>query len=891
MEILEIRAFDGPSIYSHKPVIRLRLALGAYAERPTHVLSGFTERLLAALPGLYEHHCSRGKCGGFVERLYEGTYLGHVIEHAALEIQALLGYRVAYGKVRGTGEDGVYDVVYAYGSKEGGLEAGNVAIKMVNAFAQNEGFDLATEIEGIKQCIAKKGLGPSTAAIYDAAEKRGIPVRRIGEGSILILGHGKKQKRMQATTTQLTGSIAVDIACDKALTKNMLAEAGIPVPSGGTAVTSHEAIEIARLIGKEVVVKPCDGSKGQGVTVRILAPEDVNEAFQIARQISEKVLVEEYIKGKQYRVLVVNGNVVAAAERIAARVIGDGSHTIQELINIANQDPARGEDHEKPLTKIKIDANLQMVLKRHGYMLQTVPAKGECVYLRDSANLSTGGTAVDVTDLVHPENVRLTVRAAQRIGLDVAGIDIVAADISKPIKKHGGAIIEINAAPGIRMHHFPSRGDSRDVADAIVDMLFPRGERGRIPLIAVTGTNGKTTTTRMIGHILSAAGLQVGMTTTDGVFIGKECIMEGDTTGPDSARAVLYDPTVEVAVLETARGGMLRGGLAFKECDIAIVTNVTEDHLGQDGIEDLEDLAHVKSLVVETVSSAGYAILNADDVYTMGMARACRGKVVLFSIEEQNRAVRRHLSVGGMAFFLREGYIICATGSQWEEVIHVAEIPVTFGGIATHNLQNAIMAIAAAVCQNVSVSIIKQALKVFAQNPGRLNLIEIENFRVMVDYGHNPAGYEALIRTLKQLNATRLVGVIAAPGDRRNDVIVNIGKIAGRGFDAIIIKEDKDLRGRIPEETAHLLRLGAAESGRAALDMKIILSEEEAVLSALENAQENDIIAICYEKYDTVMGVINDFCLKQRQASQYNDIGGFMPIAVGSESLLSVEQV
>jgi len=883
MEVLEIRAFDGPSIYSHKPVMRIRIDLGVYRDRSTETLAGFTEQLLAMLPGLLEHHCSKKRRGGFAERLIEGTYLGHVLEHIALEVQIMLGYNVNYGKARWTGRGGIYDVIYAYGTRECGIEAGSVAVRLIKSLLENEVFNLAGEIESVKRVIATSGLGPSTEAIYTAAKQRGIPVRRVGEASILILGYGRKQRTIQATTTQRTGSIAADIACDKALTKELLAEAGIPVPFGGVVNTVEAAVKMAGQLGVPVVVKPSDGSKGQGVSIGVADVGAIEAAFHIAREFSEKVIVEEVVKGRQYRVLVVGDKVIAVAERIPTHVVGDGMHNIAELIDIVNTDPNRGEDHEKPLTKIKVDIAVLKRLERSCYTLQSIPAHGEIVYLRENANLSTGGTAIDTTDQIHPDNCALAIRAAQRIGLDVAGIDIVTEDIGKSIRKNTGAIIEVNAAPGIRMHHYPSKGKPRKAAEAIVETLFPPGERGRIPVIAVTGTNGKTTSTRMIGHILATAGLRVGMTTTDGVFIGKDCIINGDTTGPDSARAVLYDPTIEIAVLETARGGMVRAGLAFDECEVAVVTNVSEDHLGQDGIEDLADLAYVKSLVVETVPATGYVVLNADDPYTLEMSKRCKGRVVLFSIENTNRAICRHLGNGGMALFLRDGYIVCAQGKQWEEIIRVQDIPVTFGGIALHNLQNAIVATAVALCKQIPPVVIQQSMRTFSQNPGRLNLIEVGNFRVMVDYGHNPAGYEALIHTLKQLKAKRLVGVIAAPGDRRNDVIQNIGRIAGHGFDRIIVKEDKDLRGRSPGETANLLLRGALEAGRTDHDIEMILSEDEAVLYALENAQENDLIAICYEKYDAVMGVINRFCLKQHHAEAEHTAESIcVRVAIGS---------
>lgn len=860
MNIKEIRVLEGPSIYSHHPVLRITVALGDYVEVPSNALPGFTARLLTALPGLRQHGCSRGYPGGFVERLQEGTYLAHIYEHVVLELQVRAGYDVGYGKARAAGPPGEYDVVVGYRSPYAAIAAAKQGAALLAAVLAGYEFDTTAAVAAIKREAALHDLGPSTAAIAAAASRRDIPVTRVGDGSILILGYGCKQRRVQATTTDRTSCLSADIACDKALTKEILQASGIPVPPGVVVTTAQQAVEAASRLGGPVVVKPLDGNQGKGVSVGLTRAREIRRAFTQARQYSDRVLVEAQVSGRQYRVCVVGGRMVAAAERVPPSVRGDGCHSVRELIEQLNNDPRRGDDHEKPLTKIKVDPVVIMTLAKQGLSLDQVPAAGQTVWLRESCNLSTGGTARDMTDLIHPDNAYLAVRAAQAVGLDVAGVDIVTPDIRVPLAVDGGAVIEVNAAPGIRMHHYPAEGQARDVGSAIVDMLFPPGENGRIPVIAVTGTNGKTTTTRMIGHIWRLAGYRVGMTTTDGIYINERCILRGDNTGPVSARTVLLDPTVEVAVLETARGGILRGGLAYKKSDVGIITNITEDHLGQDGIEDLSDLAFVKALVAEAVHRRGHVVLNADDPYVLQIAQRVRSNIVYVSLEADNITVKRHLGIGGKAAFLRQGSIYVATGDKAYEIADVREIPVTLNGIAQHNVQNALFAAAACYCQGLPAAFIREGLRSFARNPGRLNLLNVRDFRVIIDYGHNPAGYEVIIKTARQLKAHRLVGVIAAPGDRRDDVIRNIGRIAGQGFDRIIIKEDADPRGRRAGETAALLLEGVLSAGHSREQVQIILSEAEAVAAALQSAVADDLVVVFYEKYDTVMAVLEHFC-------------------------------
>ncbi len=884
MQILSVQALPGANIYSHRPVLRVRLELTDAEDVPTSELGNFVPRLLAALPGLAEHGCSRGAPGGFVERLKEGTYLPHVFEHCVLELQCRAGYEVGFGKARQAGRARLYDVVVAYRVLPAATAAVKEAERLLAAVLAGASYDTAAAVARIRAEGEASNLGPSTAAIAEAAARRGVPVTRVAGEDLLILGYGCRQQRVWATVTGRTGAVAVDLAGDKALTKHVLAGGGVPVPEGMVVETALDAVRAAGKLACPVAIKPAGSNQGKGVTLNITDPAAVERAFAIAAAFDKRVLVEEFIPGRQYRLCVVNGKMVAAAERIPAYVMGDGVHRVSELVAIVNRDPLRGDGHERPLTKIQIDPVAAMVLARQGLTPQTVPEADRVVYIRENANLSTGGTAVDVTDAVHPDNVLLAERAAVLLGLDIAGVDVVAADIARPVRESGGVVIEVNAAPGIRMHHYPSAGKARDVAAGIVDYLFPRGDNGRIPLIAITGTNGKTTVSRMIGHIWQTAGYCTGMTTTDGIYIGGRRIMAGDTTGPASARIVLSDPAVEVAVLETARGGMQRSGLGFDACDVSVITNISEDHLGQDGIEDIEDLMYIKSLLAEVVRPGGYTLLNADDPYVTALRGRAKGEVVYFSTEPDNLLIRRHLSVGGKAFFAKDGMIYAASGSLGRAIVKVGDVPVTLGGIALHNVQNAVIAAAACYCLKVPLSCIRRGLSSFDQNPGRLNLMKIGDFRVCVDYGHNPAGYTALLNTVKRLGAGRLVGVIAAPGDRRDDVIRNVGRVAGHGFDYLFIKEDLDLRGRTPGETAEILRRGALDAGITADRIAIVLDEGAAVQAALESAVPGDLIVVFYERYDDVMAVIAAFKQNRpERATVY--AAGYAPEVVSANSL------
>ncbi|TWH46864.1 cyanophycin synthetase [Sporomusa sp. KB1] len=868
MKLLSTRFIAGPNIYSYRPVIKATIDIGSYEDIDSSGMVDFVVCLLALLPGLHKHSCSRGYPGGFVERLHEGTYLAHIFEHVALELQSLSGdeYASAFGKTRGSGRRGIYQVVFGCKSGQVGLAAADGAYRLLVAVLNGQAFNVPEAVAKLKKMGEEGRLGPSTAAIYEAARRRGIPVLRPDyEVNFLILGYGNKQQRVWASITGQTSSLAVELVGDKFLTNTLLRQNAVPVPEGYVVTSLAEAVAALDRIGAPVVIKPVNGNHGNGVTLNIWNKAEAERAYQLAAEYDERVLVEEYVAGRQYRLCVVNGKLAAGAERIPAHVVGDGIHSIAELVELVNLDPARGSGHSRPLTCLQIDAAAIMTLSRQNLSAASIPAAGQLVDIRDNANLSTGATAKDVTASIHPDIIRLVERAVRLTGLDVAGVDLVMPDICRPLAAGQGAIIEINAAPGLRMHLYPSSGIPRDLGAVIVDYLFPNGADGRIPIIAVTGTNGKTTVTRLIGHIFRQAGYKTGMTTSSGIYVDQECIMQGDTTGPASTAMILSDPAVEVAVLEVARGGIIRGGLGYDFADVGIITNITEDHIGQDGIEDLEDLAYIKSLVIERVRPDGVVLLNADDSRVADLKVRTKSEIIYFSTQPDNIIVRRHLGEGGRACFVKNDAIYLAAGKKEQVLITIVNVPLTLQGFAYHNIQNTVIAVAACWSQKLSLEAIHKGVISFNQNPGRLMLMAMAGFRVCVDYAHNPAGCQALASTLRRLKPRRLIGVIAAPGDRRDDVIISLGRAAGQGFDSIYIKEDCDLRGRQPGETAALLLQGALEAGMAAAQVTTIFDECEAVTTALNQAVADDLIAIFYENYDVVMTTITGF--EQRQKS------------------------
>jgi cyanophycin synthetase len=724
LKICDFHIYKDRNIYSHGQVVKMVVDLCQWADIPTKDIEGFNENLLEMLPGLREHGCSSGNPGGFVNRLKEGTYLAHVIEHTALEIQNTVGCPVNYGIARQAGDsDSVYNIIYAYKNEAAGIESGKLAIHLIEKLCSGQSLDLQPQLNIIKNKAKKCQLGPSTKAIYDAAKKRGIPITRIGNDSILQLGYGKYNKRIKAAIAEDTSCIAVDISCDKSITKHLLNTVGIPVPKGDICTTPDEAVTAAEILDCPVVIKPKSGNQGKGVSLNLSNDEEIIEAFTIAKKVDDDVIVEEYVKGRDYRILVVNNKVVAAAERIPARITGDGKNTINSLIKILNSDKLRGEGHEKPLTKVKINDDVLRLLRKQGYTLDSIPQPGIAVYLKENGNLSTGGEAIDCTNKIHPANRDLAIRAAGIIGLNIAGVDMICEDISKPIENDSGAIVEVNASPGLRMHHYPGQGKVRDAAGSIVDMLYPPGTPFSIPIVSITGTNGKTTTSRMISHILRMHGLTVGMAVTGGVYINNQCIMKGDTTGPASAQIVLTDKNVEAAVLETARGGIIRSGLGYDLSDVGVMTNISEDHLGIDGINSLEDMLHVKSLVVEAVKDNGWVVLNADDPIVVQAAERVHSKIIYFSMEEDNIIVRKHIAEGGKAVFQKNDYITIVSNNEYIQSLPISEIPAALEGRLIYNVANSLAAIAAGIALKIPVTTIERALRSFYtdefHNPGR----------------------------------------------------------------------------------------------------------------------------------------------------------------------------
>ncbi|MEO7265981.1 MAG: cyanophycin synthetase, partial [Ferruginibacter sp.] len=738
MKIVEIKVLRGPNYWSIRrtKLIQMKLDLEEMELRPTNTIDGFLERLQAMMPTLYEHRCSEGVPGGFFERVKEGTWLGHVLEHIALELQTLAGMDTGFGRTRGTGKEGEYHVVFDYIEEDAGVMAAKRSYNIIQAIINNEPHDLETDIQDLREIREATRLGPSTGCIVDEAAKKGIPFIRLNKQSLVQLGYGVNQQRIRATIASSTSCIAVDIAGDKEDTKNLLEAAQIPVPSG-TIIRNDEELKTAiAKIGYPCVLKPINGNHGKGATTNITTWEHALKALEDAQKYGRQVICEKFITGFDFRLLVIDFKFICAALRTPAAVTGDGVNTIQWLVDETNKDARRGYGHEKVLTSIKVDGYTQKMLDDKGYTLDTIPPKGELVLLKPTANLSTGGTSTDVTDEVHPNNIFMAERIAKIIGLDICGIDIMAPNLKVPIHENGGAVLEVNAAPGFRMHIDPSEGIARNVAEPVIDMLFPKGSNGRIPIIAITGTNGKTTTTRLTAHIAKTAGYKVGYTTSDGVYIQNQMMMKGDCTGPVSAQFVLKDPTVDFAVLECARGGILKNGLAFRNCDIAIVTNVTNDHMGLGGIDTIEQMAKVKSTVAETVFKHGYAILNAEDDLVYAMKKELSCNVALFSMDENNPRIIKHCKKGGLASVFENGYVTIMKGTWKIRVQKVTDIPITYGGKALHNVMNCLPAVLAAyLYRNIKVSDIKLALETFipspTQAPGRLNLFQFKHFQFL----------------------------------------------------------------------------------------------------------------------------------------------------------------
>jgi cyanophycin synthetase len=898
LRIVESRVLRGANYWAREPVVRMLVDLGVLEQFPSNLLPGFTDGLVELLPSLEEHACSLGRRGGFISRLRDGTWAGHIAEHIALELQNLAGTDVRHGKTRGAGVTGQYNVIYEYREEQVGIEAGRIAVALVNHLvepAATPDFDLLAELEHLIRLAERLAFGPSTQALIDEAVSRDIPYIRLDRHSLVQLGQGVHQQRIRATMTSQTSALGVDIASDKSLTNRLLDSAGLPVPRSELVDTEDGAVAAAKKIGFPCVVKPLDGNHGRGVQLDLRSEGAVRAAYPLAARESRSgdLVVESYVTGSDYRVLVIGGRLAAVAERVPASVTGDGSHTVRELVDRANADPRRGIGHEKVLTRITVDGAAEALVQAQGFELDSVPPEGARVKLALTGNMSTGGTSIDRTMEAHPDNIEIAETAALVVGLDVAGIDFVCPDIATPVRETGGAIVEVNAAPGFRMHTHPTEGEPQYVARPVVDSLFPPGSPSRIPIVAVTGTNGKTTTVRMIAHIMKLMGRRVGLTSTDGIVIDGRLIKKGDMSGPKSAQMVLQNPSVDTAVFEVARGGILREGLGYDRNDVAVVTNVTGDHLGLGGISSIGQLANVKQVVVEAVPRSGSAILNADDAHVARMARHCAGRVVLFSMatrkgEDGFDRVDGHASRGGAAFVLQETpegeLVVLRLGSRTMPVLYTHLIPATFGGKARMNVANALAAAAAAWAAGAHLHDIRQGLRTFStsffQAPGRLNLLELGGgVRAVIDYCHNVDGMRQLAdfvdrmmtdstnvaaaggdrrrgrgaepRPERRARQGRAIGVIGIPGDRRDEDQAEYGALAAGAFDAIVVREDKNLRGREPGVSAANVLAGvvrAQKAGRARTDQaEAILDEMGAVRAGLALAGPGDLVVMCVD--------------------------------------------
>ncbi len=855
MKIISSKVFSGRNIYSHKRCIRLDLDLEGYSQIPSKKIKNFNSNLISILPELTKHRCGIDEERGFIKRLTEGTYLAHVAEHIIIALHNMIGLEVSYGKAREISGENYY-VIYQYEYMNTGLEAGNTAVDLINSLINKASFNLDSRLENLKELLVTERLGLSTLDICNEAKKRGIPVLRIGQESIFQLGYGKHAKTIQATLGNDTKEIAVSIAQDKLLTKELLSLHCLPVAYGRKTLSKLDAISGAQEIGYPVVLKPQYGNQGKGVIANINDDTALSSAYDLLIKDYPNIIIEKHIHGNDYRVCSVYGDIVAVSERIPPYIIGDGLSSIEQLISTMNEDTRRGEDHEKELTKIKIDATLIAYLKQKNYSLESLLPKEQKLTLKDNANLSTGGFAIDHTDSICEENIELCQRAACAIGLDICGIDLLCQDISKPLTE-GGAIIEINAAPGIRMHHNPYSGTKRNVAGHIVDKLF-KDRPERFPLVAITGTNGKTTTTRLIAHILSLAGYSVGMTTTDGIYINGKCIFKGDTTGPQSALAILMNKDIDAAVLETARGGIIKGGLAYDVADVGVITNITQDHLGLDEVETLEDLAKVKALVGEAVKEDGYVVINGDDTMSLSILHRFKSKLIVFSYHKDNEVLRANLRNGGYGVYVDEGNIIIQKDSQSETLIDIKSIGITLNGVLRYNIENAMASCAAAIGLGINYKTIGQGLMSFYcnQNPGRFNMYLVNNKRVILDYGHNKEGYQSVLDGLKYIEHNRLIGVIGVPGDRLDKDILEIGRCAGENFDYIFIKEDEDNRGRADGEVANLLEKGVLTSGFHTNNLQKIAEETEAFKAALGLAEPEDIVIVFFEHSEQLIEIM-----------------------------------
>lgn len=858
MKILSSNIYEGKNIYSHKKCIRLDVDLEGYCETPSKDINGFNENLVKMIPELYTHRCGIDEDGGFVKRLKEGTYLAHICEHIIIAIQNIIGIDVAYGKAREV-EGDIYQIIYQYKYPKAGIESAKLAIDIINGLISGMVIDFKSRILIIKEILNDELIGPSTLAICEAAQKHGLPVMKLGSSNFYQIGYGKQGRVIEASITSNTGCISADISCDKLLTKELLYLQNLPVARGAKVCNVINLLKEAERIGYPLVLKPQYGNKGKGVIIGIKNEKELIIAYQKLINEFDDIILEEYWEGDDYRVCVVNNKVVGVSLRIPPYIIGDGNKCIEELIDELNSHEYRGEGHEKPLTKVKKDNMLINFISEQGYSLSSVLEKDKKLLLRKNANLSTGGIAIDYTDKICEENKDICIRAAKTIGLDVCGIDICTKDISKSIMNNNGIIMEVNTAPGLRMHIYPSEGKSRDVGDEIIKMMYKEDIKN-IPVVSVSGTNGKTTTTRLINYTLCKLGMCSGMTSTEGIFINNKCIDIGDDTGMDSAKCVLLNKDVDIAVLETARGGIIRKGLAYDLADVAVITNITEDHLGCDGVQDMEDLCYVKSLVAEAVKKDGYVIINADDKYSNTIINRIKSNIIYFSKDYKNPLIINSIRDGKTVVYLKERYICINKKRREYRISSIDDIPIILKGALQFNIENVMAACAALIGLNVDYNIIQDSIQSFElnsrENYGRFNIHEYNGIKIILDYGHNIEGYKKALSAVKEITDGKVIGVIGVPGDRNNESIKEIGKVSSKFIDKIIIKEDKDKRGRKPGEIAKVIKNGI-DSCNKYVSVKMVLDEVEAFKEAIREATIGDSIIVFYEKIEPLIEVID----------------------------------
>jgi cyanophycin synthetase len=870
MKILKVNKLRGPNIWANYPVLEAWVDLEEMKDTSSEMIPGFNERLMGWLPTMVEHRCSIGERGGFFVRLRRGTYMAHILEHVTLELQSLSGTPVGFGRARETNTDGIYKVAIAYKEEKLALACLDKAFELIQAAIHDTPLDVNAVVSELKEYAYDVCLGPSTRSIVDAAKAKNIPWRRLNEGSLVQLGYGVHQRRICTAETDSTSAIAESIAQDKELTRTLLRSIGIPTPEGRSVESAEDAWEAAEDIGLPVVVKPQYGNHGRGVATNLQTREQVVAAYEAARQEGRSIVVERHAPGDDYRMLVVGGKLVAAARREPAHVIGDGQSTVQKLIDKVNEDPRRSDGHSTSLSLIKIDAVALGVLMDQGMTPDTIPPVGKKVLIRRNANLSTGGTAADVTDQVHPDVARHAIEAARIIGLDIAGVDMVVQDISQPLQGQRGVIVEVNAGPGLRMHIEPSSGSPRPVGESIIEMMYPGQTNGRIPIISITGVNGKTTTTRLTAHIVASTGKKVGMTCTDGIYVGGRRIDSGDCSGPQSARSVLMNPFVEAAVLETARGGILREGLGFDFCDVGIVTNIGEgDHLGLSDIETIEQLAKVKRCIIEAVHKNGFGVLKANDPLTAEMAEKCKGRVIFFAIDENDPVLSDHRLKGQRVVFVRNGMIVIAEGAEETALTTLDKIPLTHQGRILFQVENVLASVAACWGAGLSIAQIVIGLESFSAHmdkvPGRFNLLDVHGATVVADYGHNSSSLLAIIEALGQFPHGHRTVVYSAAGDRRDVDMIRQGEILADHFDRIILYEDQYLRGRKPGEISSIFKRGM-DSGKRVKEVYDFIGWEKAVEHALTLIQAGDLMLLQADTIDETVQYL-------QRAMEHNQLG------------------